>query len=151
MQRIDSAGGGRAQRHNDCADIPLLQCGLERRHVHAAILAGGHGAEGQAEDGADSAMGVVRLFRSNDTLAGSQLARDPECFQVGKGSAAGEMAQIFRPAKHAGDGANRFYFHARAGAAAVERVVVGIDRHGESVGGASQGWGGLSIWPAYRG
>src|SRR5271156_6074726 len=103
MQRIDSAGGSGAQGDHDCADIPFLQSGLEGHQVHAAILARGNGAKWQAENGADSAMRVVRLFGSNDTFTGSQLTGDPECFQVGKGSSAGEMPEVFRPAKHAGD------------------------------------------------
>ncbi len=49
-----------------------------------------------------------------------------------------------------GDCANRFYFHARAGAAAVERVVVGVDHHGERISGACQGMGRLEHLPGVQ-
>ena len=61
------------------------------------------------------------------------------------------MSQIVCPAKHAGECANRFYFHARAGAAAVERMVVGIDPHGERISGAGQGMRWLEHLPGIKG
>ncbi len=49
-----------------------------------------------------------------------------------------------------GDFANRFYFHARAGAASVEGMVVGVDYHGERIGGAGQRVGRLEHLPGVK-
>ena len=46
------------------------------------------------------------------------------------------MAEKLPPTEHGCDLAHRFDFHGGAGAAAVERVVVGIDLHGQGVGSA---------------
>ena len=46
------------------------------------------------------------------------------------------MAKELRPAEHPGDLGDRLDLHLRAGPAAVARVVVGIDGHGQRVGGA---------------
>ena len=43
------------------------------------------------------------------------------------------------PVKHLCESGYGFDLHGRAGAAAVEGVVVGIDRHGQRVGGAGDG------------
>ena len=138
VQRIDSAGSSSTQRHHNGANVSSLKSRLERRQVHPAPVVGRHIREGQAQDSADSAVSVVRLLRGDDALAGSQLACDPERLQVGKGSAAGEMSQKICPAKHCGNCANSFHFHARAGTAAVECVIVGIDVHGQRISGAGE-------------
>lgn len=66
-----------------------------------------------------------------------ELASNPERFQIGHGAAAAKVAEKLGPTKHGCDFANGFFFHGGAGAAAVERVIVGIDEHGKSVGQAS--------------
>ena len=46
------------------------------------------------------------------------------------------MAQELRPAEHAGDLGNGLNLHLGAGAAAIAGVVIGVDRHGQRIGGA---------------
>ena len=81
-------------------------------------------------------MGVVGLLGADDALAGRELPGHPQRFKVGQGAAGGEVAQKLRPAEHAGDLGHRLDLHLRAGAAAVAGVVVGIDLHGQRIGGA---------------
>src|ERR1700733_5896267 len=61
------------------------------------------------------------------------------------------MSQIIRPAEHTGDFANRFHLHTRAGATAVEGMVVGINCHGERIGGAGQWMRRLEHLPCIKG
>ena len=68
-----------------------------------------------------------------------ELAGDPEGFEVGEGSSAGEMAEMLGPVEHLRERGDGFDLHGGTGAAAVERVVVGVDRHGERVGRARDG------------
>ena len=49
----------------------------------------------------------------------------------------------FLPAEHGGDFGDGFFFHCAGGAAAVERVIVGIDEHRERVGEARDRMRGL--------
>ena len=76
-----------------------------------------------------------------------ELAGDPEGFEVGEGSSAGEVAEMLGPVEHLREGGYGFDLHGGAGAAAVERVIVGIDRHGQRVGGAGDGVGRLQHLP----
>jgi len=55
------------------------------------------------------------------------LSRNPQRFQVGHRPAAAQVAEMFAPAEHFGDLRNRFLFHRRSRAPAVERMIVGID------------------------
>ncbi len=54
---------------------------------------------------------------------------------------------MLSPAKHGRDFADRLHLHARAGPATVERVVVGVDLHGECVCGTRQRMGRLEHLP----
>ena len=83
-------------------------------------------------------------------LAGSELPGDPECLEIGEGSAAGQVAKMFVPAEHGGDFAHRFDLHARAGAAAIEGVVVGVEPRSHGVGGARDGVGRLEHLPRIK-
>ena len=112
---------------------------FEGVEVDAASVVGWNRDEGQTEDAADAAVGVVGLIGGGDGFAGSELAGDPEGFEVGEGSSAGEMAEMLGPAEHLCERGDGFDLHGGAGAAAVEGVVVGIDRHGQRVGGAGDG------------
>ena len=112
---------------------------LERGHIHAAGVVGGDLGERQAEDAADAGVGVVGLIGGGDAVAGESLARDPESFKVGEGSAGGEMAEVLGEAEHLCELGYGFELHGGAGAASVEGVVVGVDRHGERIGSARDG------------
>ena len=80
-------------------------------------------------------MSVVCLRRGEDGLARMQLPRDPQRLEVGHRPAAAEMTEmrVRPPADHARELRDGFLFHGRARAAAVERVVVGIDLEGHLV------------------
>ena len=65
-------------------------------------------------------------------LPGCELASDPEGFEVGEGSAAGEVAEMLGPVEHLCECGYGFDLERGAGAAAVEGMVVGVDRHGEA-------------------
>ena len=74
------------------------------------------------------------LVRGGDGLgfsfgSASELACDPEGFEVGEGSSTGEVAKMLGQVKHFGEGVYSFDLHGGAGAATIESVVVGIDRH----------------------
>jgi hypothetical protein len=95
---------------------------------------------------------AYQFLRLRRSFAWSELASDPEGFEIREGAAAGEMAEVasvfFRPMEHLCEGRNGFELHGGAGATAVESVIVRVDRHGKRVCGARDGVGGLSIWPA---
>ena len=80
-------------------------------------------------------MGVVRLLGADDALARRELPGDPERLQVGDCAAGGQMAQKFCPTEDGGDLPDGLNLHLRAGPASVAGVVVGIDRHGQRIGG----------------
>ena len=92
-------------------------------------------------------MGVVGLRGGEDESGaggfGSQTRGDPEGFEIGDGSTAGEVAEMLGQAEHAGEVGDGFNFHGGAGAASVKGVVVGVDPGGEGVGGAGDGVRGL--------
>ncbi len=46
---------------------------------------------------------VVGLCGGGDGLAGVELAGDPEGFEVGEGSSAGEVAEVLGEAEHPGE------------------------------------------------
>ncbi len=81
-------------------------------------------------------MGVVRLLGGDDRLAGGELAGHPQGFQIGEGTAAGQVAKMLIPAEHRGDFCNRLGFHAGAGAAAVKGVIVGVEPRSHGIGRA---------------
>ncbi len=88
-------------------------------------------------------MGVVRLIGGGDGFAGSELASDPEGFEVGEGSSAGEVAEMLGPVEHLRQSGDGLDLHGGTGAATVESVVVGIDRHGQRIGCAGERMRGL--------
>ena len=97
VEGVDGADGGGAEGGDYCADGAGLECLFEGGEVHAAVCVGGDGDEGQAEDGADAAVGVVGLVGGGDgQFAGVELAGDPEGFEVGEGASAGEVAEVLR-------------------------------------------------------
>ena len=76
-------------------------------------------------------------------LSGMKLAGDPKCLQIGKGAAAGEVAEVGGPSEHGGEALNGLDFHLRAGAASIEGVVVGIDPGCKRIGCTSDRVGRL--------
>ena len=72
-------------------------------------------------------MGVVRLRGGEDRLAGTEPPGHPERLEVRHRAAAAEVAEVLAPAEHARELGDRLVLHRRAGAPAVERVVVGVD------------------------
>src|ERR1700679_2950066 len=99
VERINRAGSRCTQGHHHGAHVSSLQRGLKRGHVHAAAMVGSYRMEWQAEHRADAAVCVVRLLRSDNALARSQLAGNPERLKIGEGSPAGEMTQEICPTK----------------------------------------------------
>src|SRR5713101_192488 len=96
-------------------------------------------------------MRVVSLRAGQDFLSVLKLTGDPERFEVGHGAAATEMAEEIVPAKHRGDLRDCFSLHCGSSAAAVQRVIVGIDPHGEGIGEASDGVRRLEHLPGVEG
>src|SRR5438270_2434752 len=84
-------------------------------------------------------MGVVRLLRSENFLAGSELAGNPERLEIRYRSTAAEVAQMRLPGKHAGQFSDCFFLHGRAGAATVERMVIWVEPEREGIGQAGDG------------
>jgi len=142
-QGIDGADGGGAEGDDDGADIGFAELGFKGREADAATVVSGDGGVRELEDGGDALVGVVSLLGADDALAGGELAGEPEGFKVGEGSAGGEVAEEVVPAEHGGDRADGFDLHFGAGAAAVAGVVVGIEVHGQGIGSAGHGVGGL--------
>ena len=81
-------------------------------------------------------MGVVRLIGRYNSPSRRQLAGYPERLQISQRSAGSQVAEEGRllPAKHRRYVGYGFNLHLRAGPAAVARVVVGIDGHGQRIG-----------------
>jgi hypothetical protein len=162
-RRVNGSGGGGAKCNYYGYELrngggrELGEAGGEGGDVHAAGVVGGDGFKGDAEDGGDAGMGVVGLGGGEDEggaggfgsqagrvgVLGPKAAGDPEGFEVGDGSAAGEVAEMLGEREHAGEVGDGFNFHGGAGAASVKRVVVGVDPGGEGVSGAGDGMRGL--------
>ncbi len=134
VERVHRAGGGGTERCDHGADIAQHQQLLERLGVHAATRVHRHGNEPRAEHGGQPRMRVVRLPAGGDGAAAGFLARHPQRLEVGHGAAPAQVAEVPVHAEHPGDFGHRLLFHARTGATAVERMVVGIHVHGERVG-----------------
>src|SRR6267154_5286525 len=96
-------------------------------------------------------MRVVGLRAGQDFLSRMKLTGDPERFEVGYGAAATEMAEEIVPAEHCGDFGDCFFFHRGSSAAAIERVIVGIDPHSEGVSETSDGVRRLEHLPSVEG
>ena len=108
------------------------------------MFVGWDGDEGQAEDAGDAAVGVVGLVGGGDgfgrsvfgvaswpaTQRASRLAKVPPLVR---------WPRCWGQLEHLCERGYGFDLHGGAGAAAVERVVVGVDRHGQRVGGAGDG------------
>ncbi len=88
-------------------------------------------------------MRIVGLLRCKNAFAGPQLAGHPQSFQVGKSAAACQVAKVGFPAEHTGNGAYRFHLHRRAGAAAIQRMIVRVQKHGKRIGSVGDGVGRL--------
>src|SRR5258705_4113726 len=82
LERIDRAGCGGAQRGARGADAAGGKPALERMSVHASGPIGGNGLEREPQPPRDALVGVMRLRRGEDRLAGVQLAGDPQRFEV---------------------------------------------------------------------
>ncbi len=115
------------------AHIALAQLRFQGLHAHAPVVVGGDAGVVDFEHAGDALMGVVRLPGADDAAARSTLIGHPERFEVGDGAAGSQMAQKLRPAEHGGDGAHGFNLHLRTGPAAVARMVVGVDGHGQRI------------------
>ena len=143
VQRIDRAYGRGAQRGDHRADVLRVEGMLERVEVHAAGSVGADGHARQPQHAGDARVGVVCLVgcghRARSSLLAMQLAGNPQRLKVGEGSAAGEMAEMLRKTEHLRQRRNRLQLHRRAGASAVERVVVGVQRHRQRIGRARDG------------
>src|SRR5487761_1621498 len=72
-------------------------------------------------------MGVMRLLGGENRFVWMELAGDPKRLQIGKSTAAGEMAEVSGPSKHVGERFNSLDFHLGAGAASIKGMVVGIN------------------------
>src|SRR3984885_252989 len=112
------------------------------------MLIGGDGDEGQPKDTADAAVRVVSLIRGSDchrtpVVRVAKLTGNPEGFEVGKGPSTGEVAEVTAELEHLRECGYGFDLHSGAGASAVERVIIGIDRHGQRVGGTGDRMGRL--------
>jgi hypothetical protein len=97
--------------------------------------------ERKFENGGDAVVGVMRLLGGKNPHAGARsrrLAGDPQSLKIGQRSTRCKVAKVLRPAKHAGKLADRLNFHLRTGPSAVASMVVGIDLHRQSVGGAGK-------------
>ena len=139
IEWIDGSDGGGAQRDDYCSDIVGFEKGFEDVDIHAAVVVGRNRDEGQVEDAGDTAVGVVGLIGGGDRFLGGVLSGDPEGFEVGEGSSTGEMAEVLRQAEHLCERGYGFNLHSGTGATAVERVIVGVERHRQRVGGAGDG------------
>src|SRR5487761_1569977 len=87
-------------------------------------------------------MGVMRLLGGENRFVWMELAGDPKRLQIGKSTAAGEMAEVSAPSKHVGERFNSLDFHLAAGAASIKGMVVGVDPSCKRIGGTSDrvGW-----------
>jgi len=140
IEGVDRAHGGGAERSDDGAHVALSQLGFESVEVHASAGAGRYRRVFKLEHAGDAVVGVVGLFGTDDAFAGSDLAGGPEGLEVGDGAAGGEVAEVFMaPPEHVGDLGDGFHLHFGACTAAVAGVVVGIEGHGQRVGGAGDG------------
>ena len=125
----------RAQRHHHRAHIAFAQFVLQRIQAHAPAAVGRNRRILQLQHGGDALVGIVRLLGAHNPLAWRQLSGHPQRLQVGQCAAGGQVAQEFRPAEDSGDPPDGLNLHLRAGPATVARVVVGIDLHGQRIGG----------------
>ena len=149
-QRIDVAEAGRAHGRDDRADVAAVEQLVEVREVHVAGGRASDRAERDSEHVAEARVGVMRLFGGDDALAGMQAARYPQCLEIGHRAAAREMAERRLPAEHPAEFADAFLFHRRAGAAAVEGVVVGVDPQRQGVGDPRNGMRWLEHLPGVK-
>src|SRR5580704_16728147 len=139
-KRVDGASGGGAESCDHGADVVLLfETLLKSVVIHSRVGADWDGFEVELEDAADTVMRVVGLFAGDNFFAGGELAGDPECFEIGHRAAASEMAEKILPVEHCGDFGDGLFFESAGGAAAIERVIVGIDEHRQRVGEARDG------------
>src|SRR5690349_22557904 len=103
-ERIDRAGCGGAHCGDHRADPTRGEPALERLDIHASVPVTRDRLERQAEHPGDALMGVVRLCRGEDCLAGMQLTGDPQRLEVRHGATAREVAEVrVTPADHAGE------------------------------------------------
>ncbi len=132
-QRVDRAEPRGAQRRHYGPDATAPQPVLQRVHPHSPGGIGWHRVERQLQHPAQALMGVMGLLRGEHEPVGFQRPANPQRFQIGHCSAAGEMAEMGRPAKHGRQLRHGLPLHLRAGAAPVQRVVVGVDEHRQFV------------------
>ena len=84
-------------------------------------------------------------------FAWGELPGDPQGLEVGHGAARGQVAQKLGPAEEASDRLDGLDLHLRAGPAAVAGVVVGIDGHGQRIGGPRHRMRRLEHLPGIKG
>lgn len=140
VEWVDAAGAGGAEAGDHGADLAGGEEVFQRLYVHPPESVGRDGLERYAEHAGQAGVGVMRLRRCGDGAAGMLckivFPRDPQRFEVGQRAAAAQVAEKVFPAEHGGNFGHRFLFHQRAGAAAVEGVVVGVEPERQGVGQA---------------
>src|SRR5205085_142089 len=132
-ERVNRAQGRRSERRDDRPDVPFRKSLFERDEIDRAVAVSRDGRERDPKDVAHARVGVMRLDRGDDRLAGSQEARDPERLEIRDRPAAREMSEVRRPTEHRRELGNRLLLHERAGATTVERMIVRIDEEAEGV------------------
>ena len=132
-QRIDRARTGGPDRCDERADAALARQGLDRVRFDTAITIRRQSREALSKHASQARMRVVRLFRGHHQFVRVQRSRHPQRLQVCHGATAGQMAEMDVPAEQPGDGGDGLFFHRRARAAAVQRMIVGVDPHREQV------------------
>ena len=126
-QRVDGSQARGADSYDDRTYVTFFEHAFNRVGVHSANAVHRNRGEGNPQYFADSAVGVVGLFRCNDLLSRVQPASDPQRLEVGHRAAAGQVAQWGAPAKHLTQFGDALLLHGRAGAAAVQCMIVRVD------------------------
>ncbi len=119
--------------------------------IHAARRVDADGSERQTEDLAKPGVGVVRLARCEDALAGMQTACDPQGFEIRDRAAAGQVAERAGPAIQAGDRRDAFLLERGTCTAAVEGMVVRVDPQRQGVSNPGDGMRGFQHLPGVQG
>ena len=146
--RIDHPAPRRAGRQHDGSDASGAQHRFERLEVHAPFGIGGHLHGLKLQDAAHAAVRVMRFPRKCHALVRVQAARHPERFQVGHGTAAGQVPERgLGQVQHGGQRPHHLFFHRTGGRSAVQRVVVRVDELGRQIADHGDWMGRLEHLP----
>ena len=138
-ERVHRPGGRRAERHHDRTDLAAGEHFLQGRDLHPPPGIDGDLPEGDAEDRREPRVRVMGQRRGRHRPAGTQLTPDPEGLEIGHRPAAAEVAEVGLPAEHPRDPGHRLLLHRRAGATAVERMVIRVQEHRHRIGQSGHG------------